>query len=82
MTIAMETGLIYPPVGLDIVVIKNIAPDIALADIIRGVLPFVVLTLLAVVPICMFPGESLPPCPTWRGVGAGLTPIWCLLVTK
>src|SRR5205807_4118237 len=42
MTIVMEAGLIHPPVGLNIFVIKNIAPDIALGDIIRGVLPFVV----------------------------------------
>jgi C4-dicarboxylate transporter DctM subunit len=52
----METGLIHPPVGLNIFVIKNIAPDIPLSDIIWGVLPFVVLMLLAVVLICVFPG--------------------------
>ena len=56
MTIVMETGLIHPPVGLNIFVIKNIAPDIPLKDIIWGVLPFVVLMLLAVVLICVFPG--------------------------
>lgn len=55
MTIVMETGLIHPPVGLNIFVIKNIAPDIDLRDIIWGVLPFVVLMLLAVVLICIFP---------------------------
>ncbi len=56
MTIVMETGLIHPPVGLNIFVIKNIAPDIPLSDIIWGVLPFVVLMLLSVVLICVFPG--------------------------
>lgn len=56
MTIVMETGLIHPPVGLNIFVIKNIAPDIPLDEIIWGVLPFVVLMLLAVVLICLFPG--------------------------
>ncbi len=56
MTIVMETGLIHPPVGLNIFVIKNIAPDIPLSDIIWGVLPFVVLMLLAVVLISIFPG--------------------------
>jgi TRAP-type C4-dicarboxylate transport system permease large subunit len=43
-------------VGLNIFVIKNIAPDIPLGEIIRGVLPFVVLMLLAVLLICLFPG--------------------------
>jgi len=52
----MEAGLIHPPVGLNIFVIKNIAPDIALGDIIRGVIPFVALMLLTVVIISMFPG--------------------------
>ncbi|MCQ8895212.1 TRAP transporter large permease [Limnobacter humi] len=56
MTIVMETGLIHPPVGLNIFVIKNIAPDIPLKDIIWGVMPFVVLMLLAVLLICIFPG--------------------------
>ena len=58
MTIVMETGLIHPPVGLNIFVIKNIAPDIPLADIMWGVLPFVGLMLLAVVLICLVPAIS------------------------
>jgi TRAP-type C4-dicarboxylate transport system permease large subunit len=55
MTIVMETGLIHPPVGLNIFVIKNIAPDIPLNKIIWGVLPFVVIMLLSVVLLCLFP---------------------------
>jgi C4-dicarboxylate transporter, DctM subunit len=55
MTIVMETGLIHPPVGLNLFVIKNIAPDIPLGDIVWGVLPFVALMLLAVVMICVLP---------------------------
>jgi len=59
MTIVMETGLIHPPVGLNLFVIKNIAPDISLHDIIWGVLPFVGLMLLSVVLICLFPAIAL-----------------------
>jgi C4-dicarboxylate transporter, DctM subunit len=55
MTIVMEMGLIHPPVGLNIFVIKNIAPDIPLSDIIWGTLPFVVLMFAAVVLCCIFP---------------------------
>src|SRR4029450_10031234 len=55
MTIVMETGLIHPPVGLNLFVIKNIAPDITLTQIIWGVLPFVVLMFIAVVLICIAP---------------------------
>jgi TRAP-type C4-dicarboxylate transport system permease large subunit len=55
MTIVMEMGLIHPPVGLNIFVIKNIAPDIPLSDVIWGVMPFVVLMFVAVILLCVFP---------------------------
>ena len=55
MTVVMEAGLIHPPVGLNLFVIKNIAPDIGLGEIIRGVWPFLVLMLLAVVLVCLVP---------------------------
>jgi len=56
MTIVMELGLIHPPVGLNLFVIKSIAPDIPLRDVIWGVLPFVGLMISAVVILCIFPG--------------------------
>jgi tripartite ATP-independent transporter DctM subunit len=56
MTIVMEMGLIHPPVGLNLFVIKNIAPDIPLRDVIWGVMPFVALMLFAVILMCVFPG--------------------------
>lgn len=56
MTIVMEMGLIHPPVGLNIFVIKNIAPDIPLKDVIWGVMPFVGLMFVAIVLCCLFPG--------------------------
>jgi TRAP-type C4-dicarboxylate transport system permease large subunit len=56
MTIVMEMGLIHPPVGLNIFVIKNVAPDIALKDVIWGVMPFVGLMFAAVFLLCFFPG--------------------------
>jgi TRAP-type C4-dicarboxylate transport system permease large subunit len=37
-------------------VIKNIAPDIPLKDVIWGVLPFLLLMVAAVVLLCIFPG--------------------------
>ena len=56
MTIVMEMGLIHPPVGLNLFVIKNIAPDIPLRDVIMGVLPFVGLMFVALFLLCFFPG--------------------------
>ncbi len=64
MTIVMEMGLIHPPVGLNIFVIRNIAPDIPLRDIIFGVLPFVALMFLAIFLICMFP-QIATAFPNW-----------------
>ncbi len=58
MTIVMEMGLIHPPVGLNIFVIRNIAPDIPLRDVIWGTLPFVLLMALAVVMLCLVPSIS------------------------
>ena len=72
MTIVMEMGLIHPPVGLNIFVIKNIAPDIPLRDVVWGVMPFVGLMFLGVVfLICFVPGIA-----TWlpdHGQGAEMT---------
>ncbi len=59
MTIVMEMGLIHPPVGLNIFVIKNIAPDIPLSKVMWGTLPFVILMMLAILLICIFPGIAL-----------------------
>ena len=56
MTIVMEMGLIHPPVGLNIFVIKNVAPDIPLKDVIWGVMPFVGLMFAAVLLLAVFPG--------------------------
>ena len=58
MTIVMEMGLIHPPVGLNIFVIRNVAPDIPLSEVIWGTLPFVLLMFFAVVLLCIFPGIS------------------------
>ncbi len=58
----MELGLIHPPVGLNIFVIKSIAPDIPLRDVIWGALPFVALMIFAVIVLCMLPVSR----PGWR----------------
>jgi tripartite ATP-independent transporter DctM subunit len=58
MTIVMEMGLIHPPVGLNIFVIKNIAPDIPLRDVIMGTVPFVILMAIAVLLLCLVPSIS------------------------
>jgi tripartite ATP-independent transporter DctM subunit len=55
MTIVMEMGLIHPPVGLNIFVIRNVAPDIPLSEVIWGTVPFVLLMAVAVLLMCFVP---------------------------
>src|SRR5665811_1883694 len=58
LVMVVEMGLIHPPVGLNIFVIRNVAPDIPLSEVIWGTLPFVLLMMLAVVVLCFVPGIS------------------------
>lgn len=55
MTINMEMGLITPPVGLNLFVVKGIAPDISLKDIIKGSLPYVGVIAVCIVILTVFP---------------------------
>jgi tripartite ATP-independent transporter DctM subunit len=64
MTIVMEMGLIHPPVGLNIFVIRNVAPDIPLKAVVWGVLPFVLLMILSVILLSLFPG-IITAFPDW-----------------
>jgi len=57
----IELGLITPPFGLDLFVIKGVCPpDITMGDIYRGVLPFVLINILALAIVMVF-----PPLATW-----------------
>jgi tripartite ATP-independent transporter DctM subunit len=49
LLVAVEVGMITPPVGLNIFVIRAQMPDIALGDVFRGIVPFLAahFTLLA-----------------------------------
>lgn len=55
LTINMEVGLITPPVGLNLFVIKAIAPDVPTRDVLWGSLPYVLVMLLGIVILCGFP---------------------------
>ncbi len=59
MVIVLEVGLITPPVGLNVFVLKGAAPDVPLTTIFRGIWPFLIAALLAIVIIAIFPGIAL-----------------------
>lgn len=56
LTINMEIGLITPPVGLNLYVINGIAPNITLAEILRGSIPYVLCMVAGIVILCLVPG--------------------------
>lgn len=56
MTLNMEAGLITPPVGLNLFVVKGIAPDIPTKDIIKGAVPYVFVLIFAIALFTIFPG--------------------------
>jgi TRAP-type C4-dicarboxylate transport system permease large subunit len=53
--ITVEVGLITPPVGINVFVIKTMLPDVPVGKIFRGVLPFVVSDLVRLALLVMFP---------------------------
>ncbi|MHB8766823.1 MAG: TRAP transporter large permease [Deferrisomatales bacterium] len=55
MTLNLEAGLVTPPVGLNLYIVQGVAPDIPLATVLRGVLPFITLLLIGIVVLCLFP---------------------------
>jgi tripartite ATP-independent transporter DctM subunit len=40
MVIVLEMGLIDPPVGINVFIVKGLVPDVPVVDIFKGVLPF------------------------------------------
>ena len=56
LTVNMEIGLITPPVGLNLFVIRGVAPEIPMKSVLTGSLPFVACMVLGIVLLCVFPG--------------------------
>lgn len=55
LTINMEIGLITPPVGLNLFVLKGVVPHVSIKDILYGSMPFVVIMMLFTVVLVIFP---------------------------
>jgi C4-dicarboxylate transporter, DctM subunit len=51
----VELGLIHPPVGMNVFVIKSVIKDVNMSTIFVGVLPFVVTDLIRLVILILFP---------------------------
>ncbi|MEM7546495.1 MAG: TRAP transporter large permease [Pseudomonadota bacterium] len=59
MVSVVEIGLITPPIGMNLFVVKGVAPRMSLADISRGILPFIGADIVRLVLLVMLPGLIL-----------------------
>jgi len=59
VVIVIEMGMITPPVGLNVFVVKAVAQDVPMATIFRGVAPFLLAMLVALLLVIAFPGIAL-----------------------
>jgi tripartite ATP-independent transporter DctM subunit len=55
IVMTVELGLIHPPVGMNIFVIKSVIDDVKISTIFAGVLPFILTDLLRLAILVMFP---------------------------
>ena len=59
MKINMEMALITPPVGLNLFVVKDVAEDVELRTIIKGVAPFIVIMAIMLIIVALIPDLAL-----------------------
>jgi C4-dicarboxylate transporter DctM subunit len=55
IVMTVELGLIHPPVGMNIFVIKSVIDDVKISTIFYGVLPFIITDLLRLIILIAFP---------------------------
>jgi len=68
MVSVVEIGLITPPIGMNLFVVKGVAPNISLGEMSRGILPFIGADVLRLGFIVFVPGLVLW-MPGWLGLG-------------
>src|SRR5690242_15527356 len=55
IVMTVELGLIHPPVGMNIFVIKSVLEDIKISTIFKGVIPFIITDIIRLIILVMFP---------------------------
>jgi len=55
IVMTVELGLIHPPVGMNVIVIKSVVKDVKFSTIFVGVLPFILTDLIRLVILIAFP---------------------------
>ncbi|MEJ2038378.1 MAG: TRAP transporter large permease subunit, partial [Desulfosarcinaceae bacterium] len=54
-----QIAVVTPPVGINVYVVKGIAPDVPIASIFAGTFPFLVAMVVLLGGILLFPGMAL-----------------------
>jgi C4-dicarboxylate transporter, DctM subunit len=55
IVMTVELGLIHPPVGMNVFVIKSVVKDVSFTTIFKGVLPFVATDIIRLIILIAFP---------------------------
>ncbi|WP_296378134.1 TRAP transporter permease [Reyranella sp.] len=55
IVMTVELGLIHPPVGMNVFVIKSVVQDVTFSSIFKGVLPFIATDILRLIILIAFP---------------------------
>jgi TRAP-type C4-dicarboxylate transport system permease large subunit len=55
VVLTLEMGLISPPVGVNVFIVKSVAPNVPLGQIFIGVIPFWIAMFVTLVILVMFP---------------------------
>jgi len=55
IVMTVELGLIHPPVGMNVFVIKSVVKDVSFMTIFKGVIPFVITDILRLIILIAFP---------------------------
>jgi C4-dicarboxylate transporter, DctM subunit len=59
IVMTVELGLIHPPVGMNVFVIKTVVKDVSFSTIFLGVIPFVLTDIVRLVILIVFPAIAL-----------------------
>ncbi|HEX6003885.1 MAG TPA: TRAP transporter large permease subunit, partial [Burkholderiales bacterium] len=59
IVMTVELGLIHPPVGMNVFVIKSVVKDVSFTTIFKGVIPFIITDLIRLAILITFPMLAL-----------------------
>ena len=59
MLVVVEIGLITPPFGINLFVLKSLQPEVGIGQVMGGVTPFILADIVKIVLLVAFPAIAL-----------------------